>query len=171
LNAVGVLGVAAVIAAALGFGYLPLHRQRDAIRQRMAADAEFVKRKSEITALHAEWTARLRESEQHFEQLLTRVPNEPQESEFLAHLANLARSSGLSLDHFCPADPCRDGNFGEVEIRVSATGTYEQICRFLQGLNDTPRFCRVNSLKIAADDPRAEVYPLEIKLSLYFSAS
>lgn len=169
VHVVGVLGIVAIIGLAVGLGYLPLRRERNSIRQRMTADVRVLEKRAEIKALHAKFQGRLAASEKNLERLLTRVPEEPQESEFLAQLANLARRSGLSLDDFRPGDPRWEGKFGEVEIRFTATGTYDQICRFVQGLDDTPRFCRVNSLKIAAKDPQDEVYPLEVSLLVFFS--
>jgi len=171
VDAAGVFGVLAIFALGIGIGYLPIHRQRNSIEESISTDMDFLAAGSEIESRHARLKECLTESENLLADLQARVPDEPHESEFLGQLAKLAGESGLNLEKFRPGATHEEGKFGKLEIHFSATGTYDQICRFVHGLDEMPRFCRVSSLKVAPEDPQSEVYPLDVELLVYFSGN
>ncbi|MBC8868839.1 MAG: type 4a pilus biogenesis protein PilO [Planctomycetes bacterium] len=171
VDAAGVFGILAIFALAIGIGYLPMHRQRDSIEESILTDMDFLAAESEIETRHARLKECLTESENLLADLQARVPDEPNESEFLGQLAKLAEESGVELGEYQPGATHEEGKFGKLEIHFMATGTYDQICRFVHGLDDMPRFFRVSSLEVALEDPQSEVYPLDVELLVYFSGN
>ncbi len=171
VDAVGLLVLIGLVTLALLVAYLPMCLQKGLYEDRMAEGEEFLQSKPEIQARHTRLSEQLEASEALLTGLLARIPDEPQESEFLAQLAQLARESGLATKEFRPGEATQEGKLGQVEIQFSASGNYEQICRFLAGLQNMPRFCRVNSLKVAVEDPLAGAYPVEVGLLVYFTAA
>lgn len=169
-DAVGLVVTIGLAAVALLVAYLPMSLQKGVYEKQAAEGVAFLDRKPAIHARHTRLTEQLAASEALLANLLARIPDEPQESEFLAQLVQLAQESGLATKEFRPGETTKEGKLGQVEIQFSASGTYEQICRFLAGLQSMPRFCRVNSLKVTVEDPLADTYPVDVGLMVYFTA-
>lgn len=96
-----------------------------------------------------------------------RLPTEPQEAEFLAQAARLARSVDLAIREYRPGKTIQRENYSELEIELSCEGSYESVCRFLAGLPQLPRLSSLTGLEL---ESRAEqsAYPIRLKLSAYF---
>jgi Tfp pilus assembly protein PilO len=99
-------------------------------------------------------TARLRQEradyETRLETLLNGIPESVQDSQFLGQVATLARESELLLEQFRPGTIESVGEYQQLEIELTASGTHKSICRFLDGLAKLPRMCRVPEIHIDA---------------------
>lgn len=96
-----------------------------------------------------------------------RLPADPQEAEFLAQVARLARSVELNVREYRPGKITPRGNYSELEIELSCEGGYPSICRFLAGLPTLPRLSSLTGVDVEAK-PEQPVYPIRLKLSAYF---
>ena len=103
------------------------------------------------------------------EQLLRRVPVGPAESEFLALLADLSKQCDFSVRSFRPGGISSSGTFSQMEISLACDGTYESLCRFLDGLESLPRLCRVAGVSISAASEAGDRCTVELQLQLLFS--
>jgi Tfp pilus assembly protein PilO len=168
IDVVGVAGVAAVVALGFWLGCRPLQDRFDNFKRQVAADSKVLDAAAEIGARHEELAGQLTDSKTLFEQLVARIPHEPQEAKFLEQLSELARQSRLIVREFRPGVASRKGDYQEIEIRFSAEGSYEQICRFFGGINRLPRLCHVRDLTVSAADPQEDRYPIDIGLVIYF---
>jgi Tfp pilus assembly protein PilO len=118
---------------------------------------------------HRDLSSQEGQAEARTEQLLARIPHAPQESEFLAHVARLAQDAPLSLKDFRPSESKSHDRFSEMEIQLSAEGSYTGICRFLTGLENLPRLCSISRLSIDSERGSNGNYPVELTLMIYFT--
>jgi len=116
--------------------------------------------------------ARLRIERSGFEsrlkELLDGIPESVQDSQFLGQVATLARDSELLLEQFRPGTIEKSGDYQQLEIELTASGTHASICRFLDGLQNLPRLCRVPELDIEASGEE-QVFPVRLKVLVFFA--
>lgn len=116
--------------------------------------------------------ARLRIARADFETrlktLLDGIPESVQDSQFLGQVATLARESELLLEQFRPGTIETVGEYQQLDIELTASGTHASICRFLDGLEKLPRMCRVPELHIDASKEN-EIFPVTLKVLIFFA--
>lgn len=165
------LGIAVVILSAF-LAWMLLIKPIDAAidqnqSEQQKAEEDFA-RHDEI----AEEAARLRIERTGFETrlktLLDGIPESVQDSQFLGQVATLARESDLLLEQFRPGSIEKVGDYQQLEIELTASGTHTSICRFLDGLQRLPRMCRVPELHIDASR-ETEVFPVSLKVLIFFA--
>ena len=62
------------------------------------------------------------------------------------------------------------GHYQELEIRLSAEGTYPSLCRFLVGLEELPRLCNVRSMNVYGTGTSTEGrYPIDLTVVVFFA--
>ena len=164
------LGIAAALFAAV---YVPaigaLHSEQARIAteidvaSRLLASAE--KLREEHRALREQQAASLVRTSQ----LLGRIPDAPQESEFLAHIARLAREAPLSIGRFRPTATRTYDRYSEVEVELSVAGRWDGLCQFLAGLETLPRLCRLSRFSVASESSADGVYPVDFTFVIYFA--
>ena len=96
-----------------------------------------------------------------------RVPKGPEEAEFLAQAAQLARMAELEIVDYRAGDVIAKANHHEMTLALSTSGTYASICLFLEQLKKLPRLCRVAEVKVATEQ-QSDVYPCEMTLTIYY---
>ncbi|HUG89647.1 MAG TPA: type 4a pilus biogenesis protein PilO [Planctomycetaceae bacterium] len=181
LHAAG-LAVAAALFAAV---YIPaigaLHSQQAGIAAQTDAATQLLDSAEALRREHADLVARQAEVQTRTGQLLSRIPETPQESEFLAHIARLAHQSPLAVRNFRPVATTDYDHYSEIEVHLTAVASYEGLCRFLAGLESLPRLCTVKRFSIvsepaaqvvvtpAASGALAATWPVEITLTIYFT--
>lgn len=119
----------------------------------------------EFARLHEE-LARLEVSAEAARQ---RIPETPQESEFLAQLSEAARDEGFAINNFTRGSATVLDTHSQLQIRLTGEGDYATICGFFEKMASFSRVATVSqmSLRIPAD---SEVYPLDMTMTLYFGA-
>ncbi|MCP4787262.1 MAG: type 4a pilus biogenesis protein PilO [Fuerstiella sp.] len=97
------------------------------------------------------------------------IPHNPEESLFLAQLSMLADDSTLTIQNFRPGRPEENDRVQRIRVQLTGEGSYEGICKFLDGLRSLPRLTHVSKLQI---DPItvSGTYPLDMELSIFFAA-
>ncbi|MGH7128193.1 MAG: type 4a pilus biogenesis protein PilO [Planctomycetaceae bacterium] len=167
LHAAG-LGVTLALCAA---GWLcvlgPITTQTDDARQRLDAARSLLKSDAAVRRRNVSLHAQHDGLESQSRQLLSRMPETPEESEFLAQLTQLAVRTGVLLREFQPSAAAANDSFQELEIRVSAESDYESLCRFLAGVNDLPRLCRLTALDLAVADDPGGPYRVEMGIVIF----
>jgi Tfp pilus assembly protein PilO len=166
------LGAAVLALVILAIGWcvgqgLSVHR-RNLIAMEQEA-AECLGRHAQIRAHHRQLTERLQATTASTDGLTARLTTGPQESRFIAQLADLAESSGLHIASSRPGRLAEYDSFGELELRVSGTGSYRSLCTFLDGLNEMPRLCHVVGMEVSVVDPTGDSLRVELQLQLLFS--
>ena len=164
------LGIAAALFAAV---YVPTIGALDSEQARIATEIEAASRlaasaeslREEHRTLQEQQAASLARTSQ----LLDRIPDAPQESEFLAHIARLAREAPMSIGSFRPMATRTYDRYSEVEVELSVAGRWEGLCHFLAGLETLPRLCRVSRLSIGSESSSEGVYPADFTFVIYFA--
>jgi Tfp pilus assembly protein PilO len=144
-------GMAATIGLAAGivFGvYRPIMAEKSIVDQQAEQTSDFVNTRAEILEKSRTLNSTLDEKNRLFEQAMSRIPETSQESVFLGQLAKLAGKSKLNIGRFRPGQVYERKGYKELELNLSATASYSSLCRFLAGLETTPRLCRVTKLTI-----------------------
>ena len=164
------LGVAAAMAyATSAFVVAPMQGQHQAMAVQIADGSRLLARKNDIQSRHAEVEQQLTDFEASFARVISRIPETPRESEFLAQITELARACQLRIQRYHPRDPVNEGTHTALEVQLDATADYSGICRFLDGLRTTARLCRVTRLRVHAVGTEGTELPIEMTLRIYFA--
>lgn len=140
------------------------------LNRRTANAAGFLNTKPKIEAENSKLQHDVAENSARFSELLARIPSEVRESDFLAQVSELARRCELQIRDYRPGSVANRTRHHELDIAVSAEGTYAAFCRFLDGVHTLPRLSRVTSLQIVAPPaPDSNIYPVDMTLRIYFS--
>ena len=117
----------------------------------------------------ADLQAELARLEASAEAARQRIPETPQESEFLAQLSQAARDKGFAIDNFTRGSVTVLDTHSQLQVRLTGEGDYASICGFFEKLVSFSRVATVKqmNLRVPAD---SEVYPLDMTLTLYFGA-
>jgi len=98
---------------------------------------------------------------------MERVPESLLEEAFHDRLAELAKSCGLSNVRVIGDDPVAMESHLRQEIEVQASADYAGLCRFLEGLQTSPRLCPVSQLRVKKSRGNAEQLELALTLRIY----
>lgn len=119
----------------------------------------------EFSLLQAE-LARLEASAEAARQ---RIPETPQESEFLAQISEAANEKGLSIKNFSRGDVTVLPTHSQLQIRLTGEGDYASICGFFEQMATFSRVATVSQMNLAIPQD-SEIYPLDMTMTLYFGA-
>ncbi len=169
LHAAGLAVTAAILAASVLLVFVPSHRTRIRLDEQLAATSDFLNTAGDVKSRNEELTRQLSERESHLDQLMSRLPESPNESDFLAELTGLAQQTHLTIRDYRPGAPKEEKNYNYVEIALSGNATYESLCRFLKGLQSLSRVSRVTKLDISNPDQSADEYAINMSLRIYFA--
>jgi Tfp pilus assembly protein PilO len=155
------------VAAAVWLYFLPLGRDAVGVEQQVTVSEGFVQTAARIRTENADLKRRAAELETKMAGLMARIPDKPQESEFLANLATLASETGLMIREYRPGVVTKREKYDELEIELSAQASYESLCRFLSGMQSLSRLCQISQLEIKADEGAA--YSIDMELHVFFA--
>ena len=169
LHAAG-LGITAAIAyGTCLFVVAPMQGQHQTMTAQIGEGSRLLGRAKAIQSRHAEVEQQLTNFEATFARVISRIPETPRESEFLAQITELARECQLRIQRYHPRDPVNEGTHTALEVQLDATADYSGICRFLDGLRTTARLCRVTRLRVHAVGTEGKELPIEMTLRIYFA--
>jgi type IV pilus assembly protein PilO len=166
------LGLAASLAAA-GLTYALVFRPLETSRRESAARREeiamLLQSVDQLRSQRDGLRKALADVDRERISLLARVPDAPQEADFLSQISCLADSVGLKLRDYRPGQVHTQASYSEMEIGLSCEGGYEGLCRFLDGLGRLPRLVNLEQLDVT-DQQSNGTYPASMKLVIYFGA-
>ena len=169
LHACGLGAAAAIVYATWALVIAPLQNQHAVMSARIAEESRVQARGSAIRTRHREVDRQLADFEATFARVISRIPETPRESEFLAQITHLARTCQLKIQRYHPREPVNEGTHTALEVQLEATADYAGICRFLDGLRTLARLCRVTRLRVHAVGPEGTDLPIEMTLRIYFA--
>lgn len=166
----GGLGIVLVIVyAAWTFAMEPLQRQHQGLAGQIEGERALYGKSAEIEARHHEVEGQVADYEASFAHALTRLPETPRESEFLAQITRLARTCQLKIQRYHPREPVNEGTHTALEVQLDASADYAGVCQFLDGLRGLARLCRVTRLRIHTTDADGTNLPVEMMLRIYYA--
>lgn len=169
LLGLGALVLSAIVGTSYWLAYRPLSESAGAARQRSAEIAAFIGKRPEIVRRHADVHQQLRDHHSRMEELLNRIPSNPDEASFLAQLSELSNDAGVRIREFDPGVANDSGKYANMEIDIVAEASYEALCRFLDGLTKLPRLSEVTALSLNDVDSTAPAYPIRLTLRVYYA--
>jgi Tfp pilus assembly protein PilO len=140
----------------------------DAFREIEKVQAQ-MKNADSIKRQHALLSDTLNDLKQRAEGIRARIPDHPNEGEFLKQTTQAAKDSGITISEYRRGEIDYDGDHSRLKVHVSLTGNYASICRFIDRLESLPRLSRIDNLTLS-NESHSEVYPVEIILTLFFRA-
>lgn len=186
VHAIG-CGVTASILAVGYFLFFASSENQEVVWQAsIDADTQLVAKRDVIASAREMAECELFAMSQRLDQLTAMIPHTPDESRFLAELAELAGQTGLVIRNFRPGPAEDAGSPGSeatantntqgddsalqrIRVNLSGAGSYDGICRFLDGLQALPRLTHVSRLDVVPQ-VGSELYPVELELSIFFAA-
>jgi Tfp pilus assembly protein PilO len=168
LQAGGLIVALGIWGLLIGLAYLPLAAAEDEAAGKLRSTQSFLATSEKI---HSEHQRLLREFEILDKQrasIMARIPDGPQEADFLAQVTTTAQACGLQTREYRTGAVSSHPRFQELEIALNMSGNYAGLCRFLDRLHQLPRFCLLSDLHIDAE-PGAESLPFEMKLRIFFN--
>ncbi|HET6424058.1 MAG TPA: type 4a pilus biogenesis protein PilO [Planctomycetaceae bacterium] len=166
----GGLGVVLVIVyGAWVFAIEPLQQQHAGLAQRIHDERRVQSQGDDILRRHREVEKQVANYEASFAHALTRLPETPRESEFLAQITHLARTCQLKIQRYHPREPVNEGTHTALEVQLDATADYAGVCQFLDGLRGLTRLCRVTRLRIHTVESDGTNLPVEMMLRIYYA--
>ena len=168
LHAVGFSLTACGLFASWFFIYEPSQAELSMHDQRTAVQSDFLDREKQIRSDNEALQQELAETERLLVNLLARIPESPEEADFLAQLARIAKESKFEIRDYKPGKVVEKDSYKEMEIQLSAEADYPGICRFFDKLDTLPRLHRISNLTIEATGGAGEFQPVHITLKIYF---
>lgn len=159
------LACAIVVAAGL-VGYRPLDAQLAACARQTGELEAVLQNRNHIRAEHARLEKELAATRERSAELIQRIPDQPQEADFLAQLSQLADDSSLKIREYRPGVITPKTSYAAMRVDLICEGEYESICKFLDGLAGLPRHSTLVYIEIATS-PQKELYSVELSLELY----
>jgi Tfp pilus assembly protein PilO len=129
---------------------------------------EFLKSASGIRAQARDIRRQIDEAQARSARLAARIPNAPHEADFLGQVTALAHEVELEIHDYRPGLVRLLEKHGEMEVQLSAQGTYSAICRFLRRTEELPRLCRINRLEITAPQT-GDWCQIDLTLVIFFA--
>lgn len=170
VHGIGLAGTIAIPLAAYALLFSTNDRHAEEWSAAIKVDSEIVRQEVELIAEWENTESELLTLKQRLEELKAQIPNGPEESRFLAQLSKLAEEAELGIRNFRPG-PAEDSNdVKRIRVKLSGVGSYECLCRFLDGLQSLPRLTHVTTLKIDPADSDGQ-YPVDMELSIFFAGN
>lgn len=128
----------------------------------------FLNDRFKIEKEHDELISKFMQFDQRREGIMARIPDNPQESVFLSQISQAAKNCGLSVQEFRPSTAKRNERFSEMEIELSSFGNYDSLCRFLELIDELPRYTLVSDISLDTGGSD-ESFPVQMKLRIFFN--
>ena len=113
--------------------------------------------------------AELKRLEASAEAARQRIPETPQEAEFLAQISEAATEKGLRIQNFTRGSVTVLPTHSQLQIRLTGEGDYAAICGFFEKMANFSRVATVSNMALNVPED-SEIYPLDMTLTLYFGA-
>ncbi|MEX0818122.1 MAG: type 4a pilus biogenesis protein PilO [Pirellulaceae bacterium] len=98
-----------------------------------------------------------------------RIPEMPQESEYLAQISQAANETGLAIQNFNRGAVTEFATHSQLQIRLTGQGDYASICGFLDEITTFSRVATVTQMNLQIPT-ESEIYPLDMTMTLYYGA-
>lgn len=104
--------------------------------------------------------------QKQFAQVQSRIPKNPDASEWMQYILNKVRQSPLKLDAFNPAQPQALGPYQIINIRMRLTGSLADVDAFLCWLELNPRLIRVDSIKLGGVNGKGDTGDVSMDVAI-----
>ena len=148
------------------FIYRPLNVQLDRNRGLQNSVMKFINSSRHINREHERLTTELTRQQESWSTVLTKIPEYPQEANYLAQVTQLAEKSQLQISNFSPGASHDTETLKERDVRILLSGRYESICHFLDGMKKLSRISNIQQLSIGASSDPKQINVCSVILSI-----
>lgn len=163
-------GLAVVLLGCAVF-YFGLHRpllvERTRLEVRQDRQRALLNRADAVGQQHAKLSAMLRSLQTRADSVRQRIPNEPQEAEFLKQLTEIAAEYRIAVHDFRRGSTQQRERYSQFTMQLKLEGSYEGICGLLDRMSRLPRITTIEKMEIRHADGAGHL-PLELTLVLYY---
>lgn len=153
----------------LGISYLKTHLKQ--IVETTAERESMLQQEASLRASSLALKEELHSAKSVLEELQTKFPQIPEESQFLHALSERAAEAGVSFGEYRPGGVTKRPDCKEIDLRLRGTGKYASICRWLDSLGNVPRFVRIANITFAGPATAGGDCIVDIELDLLFGLS
>lgn len=139
---------------------IDIDRRADLVRDKLAEGPALRQR-------HADRQRELAQLVEHVDAVNHRIPDEPNEGEFLADLSRLAAANGVEIDDFRRAGSQSLGTHSVVTLDVTATGAHSGLCQLVSSVAELPRLAELTRLEVRRG-PDNQQHAIALTYSLYY---
>lgn len=165
----GGAALAAVLALYVLFAYLPLSRRLHEHRRQLALQEQSWKQAQNMLTRLPELNAEAEKVRLQFAQLDRRLPLQTRIPELLKDVTRIAAECNLSNLQFTPqplaANP-EDKRFGVQAVRLTITGNYHDLGRFLSRLAELQRLVVARELQLTGRDATGKTGSVSAEMTL-----
>ena len=169
LHGAGLAVTAVAAVAVIAIVIRPLRAEGRRVKAEILSAGNYLQQREQIESRHEHLHSTLSEQQQLHADLLAQIPAMPRESEFLAQLTELSRSTGMAISGYNPGETEQHSSHAALAIKLKARASHESLCRFLTGLETLPRLCHVTHLHVVTPKIAEAVYPVEMTVKIFFS--
>lgn len=152
------------------FGYLPLHRQMNAVRQAKAAQIITISKgaaDSRQLPLMKEQLSELQTSLGNFE---ANIPNQNTFGGFLGRIADLMNQNNLKEQEITPGEEIKTDKFNCIPISIRCKGELKEIFKLYRQLQTLDRLIRIEHVKMSNDSDYKGQVSMETNAVIYYRA-
>jgi len=159
----------ALLAAVVFYGaiYAPRANAIDRLNEEIAGVQLRLHGANTIRQQYSQLIAQRKQQRQLAEEVRQRVPDAPQEAEFLEVISKGTPPEDFVITDYSRGQAIQADGCRQVDIQLQCNGTYAGICRFLDQLDNMPRITHVVGLELKSQMVEQR-YPLTITVRLYF---
>ncbi len=153
----GVAGVA--LAGFVGYNaiYVPQQRQLRVIRTRIAEEQALHQTRADLEALLEE-----------LGQYRRRLPDEPDPSWLVQEVVSAAQRTGIPLTSLAQLPSQTSEQFTRLAVSLKTAATYHELGAFVDELERSPRFIRIDHVRLSPATRNGEAPSIELSLSTAF---
>jgi Tfp pilus assembly protein PilO len=166
-HAAGVAALVVVFGASYTAFIKPQHAAWKTARHERTELESLVRRAPAIKRAFAELTQQQVEFDQRVRAAALRIPAEPQEAEFLGQIQTFTRDSAVALNDYRPGVVVTGAPVSHMEIALSISGPYANVCQFLEQMGTLERFTRVVRFEVKGGS-RPDECLVSLTLWIYF---
>ena len=159
---------AAVVIGAVALVFMPQSGQLKRLKTQITAQQSTLRAESEQASVVPELVRQVEGMKHRYKDFDHRLPKRTELGGFLRDIASHLDEQQLSNQSIEPGNPTRSELFHTLPITMRFRGSYMNIARFLQRLDEMERLSRVEKLQIGRDEGQQDL-KAEMQINIYFT--
>jgi Tfp pilus assembly protein PilO len=166
-HGVGAVGLVVLACAAHRLILRPLGEETERTRARIQLIQTRLKDAATIRSEHVALSRSLEEITRRAELVRQRIPDQPQEAEFLHQLARIAADHGLLINNYRRGVVTTRDNYSQLTMQVQLEADYHGLCGLFHALKNLLRIVTVEKMELKADGTNP-TYPVDLTFALFY---
>jgi Tfp pilus assembly protein PilO len=167
LHYTGLLVLVACVTCSYSLLHAPIIHDTEKTIEKIEELSLSVENAAAIHEQHQKISERLATVKNQIATMKQRVPSEADSGKFLEEVSRIASEEKLTIKNFEPGKAMEKNGYAELEVSLSARGTYTSICTFLDRLSNMTRLSKLQNLTLTSAGSATE-YPMSATLIIYF---